>query len=94
VPLLKHVAALPPQVVCATGHAITVDGETVAHRRMADRLGRPLPTWQGCYALESGEVFLLNPAEPDSLDGRYFGPLPRTNIVARLRPVWIKGRAP
>lgn len=94
VPLLKHVAALPPQVVCAEGTAITVDGETVAHRRMADRLGRVLPTWHGCRSLESGEVFLLNPAEPDSLDGRYFGPLPRTGIVARLRPVWITGRGP
>ncbi len=94
VPLLKHVAALPPQVVCAEGTAITVDGETVAHRRMADRLGRVLPTWHGCHRLESGEVFLLNPAQPDSLDGRYFGPLPRTNIVARLRPVWITERRP
>ncbi|MDN3563701.1 S26 family signal peptidase [Paeniroseomonas aquatica] len=94
VPLLKHVVALPPQRVCAAGHAITVDGETVAHRRMADRLGRRLPTWHGCHRLESGEVFLLNPAEPDSLDGRYFEPLPRTSIVARLRPVWITGRGP
>ncbi|MBY0333516.1 MAG: S26 family signal peptidase [Acetobacteraceae bacterium] len=94
VPLLKHVAALPPQVVCAEGTEIRVDGETVAHRRMADRLGRALPTWHGCHRLESGEVFLLNPAEPDSLDGRYFGPLPCTNIVARLRPVWITGRGP
>jgi conjugative transfer signal peptidase TraF len=94
VPLLKHVAALPPQVVCAEGAAITVDGETVAHRRMADRLGRVLPAWHGCHGLESGEVFLLNAAEPDSLDGRYFGPLPRTSIVARLRPVWITERGP
>lgn len=94
VPLLKHVAALPPQVVCAEGTAIMVDGETVAHRRMADRLGRPLPTWHGCHRLESGEVFLLNADEPDSLDGRYFGPLLRTSIVARLRPVWITDRRP
>jgi conjugative transfer signal peptidase TraF len=94
VPLLKRVAALPPQVVCAEGTAITVDGETAAHRRMADRLGRVLPTWHGCHRLESGEVFLLNPAEPDSLDGRYFGPLARTSIVARLRPVWITERGP
>ncbi len=94
VPLLKHVAALPPQVVCAEGTAITIDGETVAHRRMADGLGRVLPTWHSCHRLESGEVFLLNPAEPDSLDGRYFGPLPRTSIVARLLPVWITEREP
>jgi conjugative transfer signal peptidase TraF len=93
VPLLKHVAALPPQVVCAEGTAITVNGETVAHRHMADRLGRVLPTWHGCHGLESGEVFLLNAAEPDSLDGRYFGPLPRTTIAARLRPVWTRERS-
>jgi conjugative transfer signal peptidase TraF len=94
VPLLKHVAALPPQVVCAGGTAITVDGEIVAHRRTADRLGRPLPTWDGCHRLEPGAVFLLNPAEPGSLDGRYFGTLPRTSIVARLRPVWTRERSP
>jgi conjugative transfer signal peptidase TraF len=92
VPLLKHVAALPPQVVCAEGTTITVDGETVAHRRSADRLGRPLPSWRGCHRLETGEAFLLNAAEPDSLDGRYFGPLLRSSIVGRLRPVWITGR--
>jgi conjugative transfer signal peptidase TraF len=94
VPLLKHVAALPPQVVCAEGTTITVDGETVAHRRVANRLGRPLPIWQGCHALEAGEVFLLNATEPDSLDGRYFEPLPRTSIAARLRPIWITEREP
>jgi conjugative transfer signal peptidase TraF len=94
VPLLKHVAALPPQVVCAEGTEITVDGETVAHRQMADRLGRVLPTWHGCRALEADDVFLLNTAEPNSLDGRYFGPLSRTSMVARLRPVWITERRP
>lgn len=94
VPLLKHVAALPPQVVCEEGTAITVDGGTVAHRSIADRLARPLPTWHGCHRLEPGEVFLLNAAEPDSLDGRYFGPLPRTHVVARLRPLWITERGP
>jgi conjugative transfer signal peptidase TraF len=94
VPLLKHVAALPPQMVCALGDAIMVDDQTVAHRRAADRLGQVLPTWHGCRALEADDVFLLNAAEPSSLDGRYFGPLPRTSIVARLRPVWITERRP
>jgi conjugative transfer signal peptidase TraF len=94
VPLLKHVAALPPQLVCAAGHTITVDGEIVAHRRAADRLGRALPAWHGCHRLEPGVAFLLNAAEPDSLDARYFGPLPHTSVVARLRPVWITERRP
>ena len=74
------------------GDAIKVDDQRVAHRRVADRLGRPLPAWHGCDGLESDQVFLLNAAEPDSLDGRYFGPIPRNSIVARLRPIWITER--
>lgn len=89
VPLLKHIAALPPQVVCAIGDTIMVDGVTVTRRRSTDRLGRQLPSWEGCHTLEPWQVLLLNAAEPDSLDGRYFGPLPRTSIVARLRPIWL-----
>jgi hypothetical protein len=53
-----------------------------------DRNGRDLPIWQGCHRLGAGEVFLMNPDAPDSLDGRYFGPLPRTAITARLTPLW------
>jgi type IV secretory pathway protease TraF len=30
----------------------------------------------------------MNPSVPDSLDGRYFGPLPTTAIVARAVPLW------
>lgn len=89
VPLLKHVGALPPQTICAFGDMITIDGLPAARRHQADRLGRPLPAWTGCQQLEPGQVFLLNAAIPDSLDGRYFGPLPRTAIIGRLRPLWI-----
>ena len=36
----------------------------------------------------AGEVFLMNPGVPDSLDGRYFGPLPASSIIGRAAPVW------
>lgn len=91
-PLLKRVAALPPQTICALGDMITIDGQLVARRHQADRLGRPLPAWTGCQQLEPGQVFLLNTATPDSLDGRYFGPLPSAVIIGRLRPLWISER--
>ncbi len=88
VPLLKRIAALSGQRVCRTGLEITVDdvpfGEALEH----DRRGRPLPVWQGCQVLEPDQVFLLNPDRPDSLDGRYFGPLPLATIVGRARPLW------
>jgi type IV secretory pathway protease TraF len=30
----------------------------------------------------------MNWNEPASLDGRYFGPLPRSAIVGRAAPLW------
>ena len=88
VSLLKHVMALPGQTVCRTGDAITVDGIAAGDARDRDHLGRPLPKWDGCRTIHTGEVFLMNPTVPDSLDGRYFGPLPTTSIVARAVPLW------
>ena len=88
VPLLKHVMALPGQTVCRAGDTITVDHISVGAARERDHLGRPLPRWSGCHTLGPSEVFLMNPTVPDSLDGRYFGPLPTTAIVARAVPLW------
>jgi conjugative transfer signal peptidase TraF len=89
VPLLKQVAALPPQAICSLGDVISIDGQPVADLHQVDRLGRPLPSWAGCQVLGPDQVLLLNAARPDSLDGRYFGPLPRAAVVGRLRPLWV-----
>ncbi len=89
VPLLKRIFALPGQTICRLGVQITVDGiaaATPAHER--DQRGHPLPVWQGCRVIAAGELFLMNWDEPDSLDGRYFGPLPRSAVVARAVPIW------
>ncbi|QGM46077.1 S26 family signal peptidase [Methylocystis heyeri] len=88
VPLLKHVMALPGQIVCRAGGAVTIDHVGVGAAQTRDHLARPLPRWSGCRTLQPGEVFLMNPTVPDSLDGRYFGPLPVTSIVARAAPLW------
>src|SRR3546814_17465817 len=52
-----------------------------------DRNGRSLPAWQGCRTLAAGELPLLNPDHPDSLDGRYFGPLPASTVLGRALPI-------
>jgi conjugative transfer signal peptidase TraF len=88
VPLLKLVLALGGQTVCRAGPAITVDGRDVGAAQDRDRSGRPLPVWQGCRVIGDGEVFLMNPNEPASLDGRYFGPLPVSAIAGRAEPLW------
>lgn len=85
-PLIKHVAALPGQRVCRSGSTITVDGVPIGAALDRDRHGRPLPVWQGCRRIGAGEVFLMNPAVRDSLDGRYFGTLPAATIIGTPLP--------
>lgn len=87
VPLLKHVAAKPGQRVCRVGVVLSIDGKSVAVALTRDRIGRPLPVWQGCRTLAAGELLLLNPDHPDSLDGRYFGPLPAASVLGRAIPI-------
>ncbi|MBP6031741.1 MAG: S26 family signal peptidase [Sphingobium sp.] len=87
VPLLKHVAAGPGQRICRTGLAISIDGRPVVRARSHDSHGRPLPVWQGCRKLAQDQVLLLNPAVPDSLDGRYFSALPASVLLGRAAPI-------
>lgn len=90
VPLLKHVAAKGGQRVCRIGSFVSVDGRPVAVALSHDRAGRPLPVWHGCRTLGADELLLLNPAHPDSLDGRYFGPLPTSTVLGRAIPIFTR----
>ncbi|MDI6653934.1 S26 family signal peptidase [Gluconobacter japonicus] len=89
VPLLKPVAALPGQDVCRTKSTISIDGAHAGDALDSDHRGRPLPVWQGCHRLSPDEIFVMNLAEPRSLDGRYFGPLPAASVVGRAVPLWL-----
>jgi conjugative transfer signal peptidase TraF len=88
VPLLKRIAAARGQRVCRIAHGITIDGQYVGASRARDRLGRPLPVWAGCRVLRTGDLFVMNPAAPDSFDGRYFGVLRDADVIGRAMPVW------
>lgn len=89
VPLLKHVAALPGQTICRVGRTVTIDGVVTAQARERDSRGRDLPVWSGCRIVARSEIFLMNFQVPDSLDGRYFGPIPAASIIGRAVPLWI-----
>ncbi len=88
VPLMKQVLALPGQRVCRKNFLITVNGVAMGMARKHDRSGRDLPIWQGCRIIARDEVFLMNWQSADSLDDRYFGPLPASSIVGRAMPLW------
>ncbi|MFT9073648.1 S26 family signal peptidase [Gluconobacter potus] len=89
VPLLKPVAALAGQTVCRFGPHITVEGKAVGDARALDHRGRPLPVWSGCVRLSAGQVFVMNPTVPTSLDGRYFGVLSTDTVIGRATPVYL-----
>ena len=88
VPLMKRVAAVPGQRVCRSGARITVDDIDLGEALERDRLGRPLPVWRGCRAVAPSELFLMNWQVRDSLDGRYFGPLPAASVIGRATPLY------
>jgi conjugative transfer signal peptidase TraF len=89
VPLLKHVAAVAGQTVCRIGRSVTVGAIEMGEARERDGQGRALPVWEGYRVIGQDEVFLMNPRSADSLDGRYFGPLPAASIVGRAIPLWV-----
>jgi conjugative transfer signal peptidase TraF len=87
VPLIKHVVATAGQRVCRIGARVSIDGRPIADARERDSRGRPLPVWQGCRTIGADELMLMNPAVPDSVDGRYFGPLPASAVIGRAVPI-------
>ena len=92
VPLLKRIGAVAPQQVCIVGRSVRIDGVPVAAVLPSDRMGRPLPSWQQCRRLESGELFLLSVTNPASFDSRYFGPIPASAVLGVAHPLWLETR--
>jgi conjugative transfer signal peptidase TraF len=88
VSMIKAVAAVSGDKVCAVGAWIAVNDRPAALRRRADRRGRKLSWWTGCERLSGGSVLLLNPAL-DSFDGRYFGPVGKDAVIGRATPLWL-----
>ncbi|MFA4994123.1 MAG: S26 family signal peptidase [Bdellovibrionales bacterium] len=89
VSLVKRVAAVDGDVVCASSSVVAINDLKVARQLKADRVGRLLPRWNGCHRLKSDEYFLLGNT-PDSLDSRYFGPVKSDRVIGRLEPLWTE----
>jgi conjugative transfer signal peptidase TraF len=87
VPLVKYVAALPGDSVCARGAELRVNGALRATRLLVDGAGRPLPHWQGCRLMAASQILLLNPDRRTSFDGRYFGPTDRKDVIGKAVPL-------
>lgn len=90
VPLVKRVAAVAGDEVCALGQEIFVNGKWVVERRIADAKGRPMKWWSGCVRLRGRQLFLLMSDSPASFDGRYFGVTEGGLVVGKARLLWAR----
>ncbi len=90
IPLVKRVAAIEHDLVCATGPEILINNMSTVTRRRRDGQGRSMPWWQGCATLREGALFMLMDADPASFDGRYFGITRSKDIIAKAHLIWAR----
>jgi type IV secretory pathway protease TraF len=88
VPLVKRVGALAGDLVCRNRGTVSINHHPAARALPMDSKGHALPSWQGCRKLRRDEVFLFVAEVVDSFDGRYFGPIKRSQVIGKLVPLW------
>lgn len=88
-PIIKVLAAGAGSHVCTTSGRLEIDGQPRAPVIEKDPLGFPLPHWNGCRTLESGEWFAYSNRVPNSFDSRYYGPIKTDQVIAIYRPLWV-----
>ena len=90
VPIGKPIAAVAGDTILHLPQEVRVNGRPLPNSRtqLRDTRGAPLPTaaW-GAHVLTAGEVWLESSYHWRSFDSRYFGPVSRSALRARLRPV-------
>lgn len=81
--LLKRIAAAAGDLVCLRDDQIQINGRPVASRHPPGHPRRPADIRTPCRRLEPNELFVLGD-HPGSDDSRYFGPVPRTDLLYRV----------
>jgi len=88
--MMKRVLAAKDDVVSVADDGVRVNGALLPHSKPihADKFGRPLPCfWASTYTLSNAELLLMSDVSNTSFDGRYFGPINRSQVQTVIRPV-------
>jgi conjugative transfer signal peptidase TraF len=88
--ILKVIAASNGALVCEQNGALSIEGQARGNAAATDRYGAALPRWSGCRRLARGEYFVLSNRIPNSFDSRYYGPVPRADVIGVYRPLWTE----
>jgi len=89
--MMKRVLAAKDDAISVADDGVRVNGELLPFSapRKADAAGRPMPRFQSDrYTLGNAEVLLMSDVSETSFDGRYFGPVNRSQIQTVIRPVF------
>lgn len=89
--MMKRVVAAENDVVTIADEGVRVNGELLPFSApvQADKAGRTLPRLQkDRFTLGGSELLLMSDVSGTSFDGRYFGPIDRSQIQGVIRPVF------
>ena len=97
-PVLKRLAARSGAWIEIVEGSVSIDRASWpgSEVRTRDSAGRPIPSLvKFPYVVPVGQVLLLS-EHPRSFDGRYFGPIPESQILGAYRPLltWTKEASP
>src|SRR5260370_8394433 len=85
-PLMKHVVAVPGDVVTVTAQGTYVNGQLFPHSAIPITAKGYQPFPFGSYSLQPGQYWLLGPG-PYSWDTLYTGPVPLHPTQPSLQPL-------
>jgi conjugative transfer signal peptidase TraF len=88
--MMKRVLAAKDDAVTIGDEGVRVNGALLPLSApiKADKTGRPLPRHQAnSFTLGNSEVLLMSDVSATSFDGRYFGPVNRSQIQTVISPV-------
>jgi conjugative transfer signal peptidase TraF len=88
--MMKRILAAKNDIVAINNEGVWVNGELLplSVPRKVDTVGQALPQFHvDRYTLGEVELLLMSDVSDTSFDGRYFGPINRSQIKAVIRPV-------
>ncbi len=90
VPLIKQIVAGPHSKIEVNPRGVLVDGVLLPNSKAyaQDADGLSLPIYEG-GTLHADEYLIMSDWNAGSFDGRYFGPVVRSDIIAFAAPIWV-----
>lgn len=88
--MMKKILAAKDDAVAISDAGVSVNGALLPFSAplTLDRAGRPLPRYQSAsFVVGNSEVLLMSDVSGTSFDGRYFGPVNRSQIKTVIVPV-------